>query len=91
MNTKLAFISKRKENDKPQRGIRQEGLLSKVQCRSKRFQDQRARKMRVIFVEVACKVRVIIFYTRVQFTDLGPVVRKQIKLVQAWHVFNFLV
>ena len=42
MNTKLALISKRKENDKPLGGIRQEGLVSKVQYRSKRFQDLRA-------------------------------------------------
>ena len=50
MNTKLALISKRKENHKLLRGIHQEGLVSKIQYRSKRFQDLRVCKMRVVCV-----------------------------------------
>lgn len=50
IKTKLALISKRKENHKPLGGTRQEGLISKVQYRSKRLQHVHLRKMRVVSV-----------------------------------------
>ena len=50
METKLALISKRRENHKPLGDTRQEGLVSKVQYRSKRLQHVHARKMRVVSV-----------------------------------------